>query len=56
MSDFALANVSMSTLPRGVQQTLHENGLTPEAFQAEAREIFRRVIDQSERQEAINSV
>lgn len=56
LPDFALANVSMSTLPSDVQQTLRENGLTPEAFQAEAREIFRRVIDQSERQKAINSV
>jgi hypothetical protein len=56
LPDFALADVSMATLPAEMQQTLRENGLTPEAFQADAREIFRSVIDQSERERAINSV
>lgn len=51
--DFSLPNlsvgsVSMDDLPEGVQRTLRQNGLTPETFQAEAREAFRAVISQQE--------
>jgi hypothetical protein len=51
--DFELPNLSigsieLSDLPPEVQQTLRANGLTPESFQAEAREAFRAVVSQRE--------
>lgn len=54
--DFALSGLSMEALPEGVRQTLDAQGFTPQNFQAEAREIFRQVIDRAEQQSAVDAV
>ncbi|WP_147115247.1 hypothetical protein [Tateyamaria sp. syn59] len=56
LPDFALPQVSMEALPQDLQQTLSAQGLTPQNFRSEAREIFREVIDQAERRRAIDAV
>ncbi|MCK0168148.1 hypothetical protein MWU52_11340 [Jannaschia sp. S6380] len=48
LPDLSLGSISLDDLPEGVQQTLRENGITPENFRAEAREAFRAVISQQE--------
>ncbi|TFL19428.1 hypothetical protein [Jannaschia formosa] len=50
LPDLSIGALSMDDLPDGVRQTLRENGLTPETFQAEAREAFRTVLSQQEQQ------
>ena len=45
------ASVGFDQLPEGVQQTLRENGVTPENFQQEAQEALRSVVSQQEQQQ-----
>ncbi|MCZ4260599.1 hypothetical protein O4G76_07060 [Limimaricola sp. G21655-S1] len=56
LPDFALPDVGMEALPQDLRQTLNAPGLTPQNFQAEAREIFRQVIDQAEQRRALDAV
>ncbi|WP_308916054.1 hypothetical protein [Jannaschia sp. LMIT008] len=59
LPDLSVGSLSMDDLPPQVQSTLRQNGLTPENFQAEAREAFRAVVSQQEqanlRQSATNA-
>jgi hypothetical protein len=48
LPDLSVGSLELSDLPPEVQQTLRANGLTPENFQAEAREAFRAVVSQRE--------
>ena len=58
--DFSLPDVSagalsFDNLPEGVQSTLRQNGITPDNFQAEAREALRNVVSQSEQSRAVDA-
>lgn len=48
LPDLSLGSISLDDLPEGVEQTLRENGITPENFRAEAREAFRAVVSEQE--------
>ena len=48
LPDLSVGSLSIDDLPESVQSTLRRNGITPENFQAEAREAFRNVISQQE--------
>ena len=50
LPDLSIGSLSMDDLPESVRSTLRQNGLTPENFQAEAREAFRTVLSQQEQQ------
>ena len=52
LPDVSAAGLSFEDLPEGVRSTLRRNGITPDNFQAEAREALRSVISQSEQRQA----
>ncbi|EAR52246.1 hypothetical protein OG2516_02379 [Oceanicola granulosus HTCC2516] len=53
--DLALPQMGMDALPDDLRAQLEAEGLTPEAFQAQARDIFREVVSQSEQRRAVNA-
>ncbi|PRY94649.1 hypothetical protein BCF33_0243 [Hasllibacter halocynthiae] len=53
LPDISASSFSFDDLPDPVQQTLRRNGLTPENFQAEAREAFRDVVSQREQRQIV---
>ena len=55
LPDFALSNVSMDALPPDLRDSLQSQGLTPENFQTEAREIFRQVVSGAEQRRAVDA-
>ena len=52
LPDLSAGSLSFDDLPEGVRSTLRQNGITPDNFQAEAREALRDVISRSEQQQA----
>lgn len=48
LPEFQLPEISMNDLPPELQQSLRNQGMTPENFKAESREAFRNVISESE--------
>lgn len=52
LPSISIPELEMEDLPQGIQQTLREEGITPENFRAEAREAFRNVFSKEEQQEA----
>ena len=51
-----IPNIGMEDLPEGVQETLREQGITPQNFQATAREAFRNVFSEQEQQQAVSEL
>ena len=49
-----IPDIGMEDLPQGIQETLREQGITPQNFANEAREAFRNVFSEQEQQEAIS--
>lgn len=53
LPNIEIPDIGMEDLPEGIQQTLREEGITPQNFKAEAREAFRNVFSEQEQQEAL---
>lgn len=49
-----IPDIGMEDLPEGIQETLRDEGITPQNFKAEAREAFRNVFSEQEQQEALS--
>ena len=56
LPDLAVGQVGLEDLPDSVAARLRANGMTPEAFRAEAQEAFRNVISRSEQARARNAI
>ena len=52
MPEITPSNLQLSDLPQPVQEVMKENGVTPERFAAESKEMFLAVFSQSEQRNA----